>query len=640
MKRSVITINDNLGTIALGFSKAGYDVRAIYVDSSDNMCSTVCADNWGTIVRNDNWEGVCSNDGLDLSNIDCLAGRLRSGSISRVGRKDNSIMCQYEREYVAVRNLLKEIHPRCFLLQCTKGIKGNDMFHFFCEELEHMGYKVVIETFDTRNITGFPVKENRSFILGALNYSDINLEFLNNIDSRDYLIDEFVESKENDEWYYKIKEDLLYKSETVNRDGILCWNRDHYRYEEYISWNPLIIPLIVQAGSVRKITHREIARLKGIPEEYSLNIRNKSNLYKQLMSISNVFLVQQIASSLCLSDREEDYISRKVLKSIRFKEILLAYFEHKHMENSLCFAEDESMIDFRYVSKTEIYCFVFKIYNNNSGIKNRILAASKKIYENENFRETTPILIVGNVVGNDIKTCVKNQFGISVWDVENVLWLLEEFSQLRSEFVSMLSFNVTGITPRKIEQELFGQKKEKVVKGDLQERLRTNKPGQEDARAYELLCVDILKYLFSENIEFFDEQTKSNDGLYRFDFCGKIRSNNTSEFFDTVQRFFCTKYIIFEFKNYEKVISQKEIYTTEKYLYEKALRKVAIIISRRGMDENAQKASRGSLRELGKLIICLSDEEVNKLIDMKNNDEDPADYLEVLLDNMLMDLEK
>ena len=58
------------------------------------------------------------------------------------------------------------------------------------------------------------------------------------------------------------------------------------------------------------------------------------------------------------------------------------------------------------------------------------------------------------------------------------------------------------------------------------------------------------------------------------------------------------------------------------------------------MDENAQKASRGSLRELGKLIICLSDEEVNKLIDMKNNDENPADYLEVLLDNMLMDLEK
>ena len=204
----------------------------------------------------------------------------------------------------------------------------------------------------------------------------------------------------------------------------------------------------------------------------------------------------------------------------------------------------------------------------------------------------------------------------------------------------MLSFNVTDITPQKIEQKLFVQKKENLVKWDLQERLRTIKPGQADAREYEQLCVDILKYLFSENVEFFDEQKKSNNRLYRFDFCGKIRTINTSEFFDTVQKFFGTKYLIFEFKNYEKAISQKEIYTTEKYLYEKALRKVAIIISRKGMDENAQKASRGSLRELGKLIIGLSDEDVNKLIDMKDNDEDPSDYLQVLLDNMLIDLEK
>lgn len=46
------------------------------------------------------------------------------------------------------------------------------------------------------------------------------------------------------------------------------------------------------------------------------------------------------------------------------------------------------------------------------------------------------------------------------------------------------------------------------------------------------------------------------------------------------------------------------------------------------------------MRESGKLIICLSDEIINKLIDMKNNKEDPGDYLEALLDDMLMDLEK
>lgn len=101
-----------------------------------------------------------------------------------------------------------------------------------------------------------------------------------------------------------------------------------------------------------------------------------------------------------------------------------------------------------------------------------------------------------------------------------------------------------------------------------------------------------------------------------------------------------TDNLLFEFKNYTHEITQKEIYTTEKYLYEKALRKVAVIVSRKGPDENANKAARGSLREAGKLIICLSDENINKLIDIKNNSGDPGDFLEALLDDMLMDLEK
>ena len=200
--------------------------------------------------------------------------------------------------------------------------------------------------------------------------------------------------------------------------------------------------------------------------------------------------------------------------------------------------------------------------------------------------------------------------------------------------------NVSAVVPKRVQPDIFSQYVTNATKVDLQERLRIINPGKEEATKYEEVCVDIIKFLFSEHIQFYKEQKKSNADLYRFDFCGKIKHGNISEFFETIQRFFNTKYIIFEFKNYKEEITQKEIYTTEKYLYEKALRKVAIIISRKGSDESAKKAARGSLRELGKLIVCLSDEDINKLIDMKINKEDPADYLEALLDDMLMDLEK
>ena len=286
-----------------------------------------------------------------------------------------------------------------------------------------------------------------------------------------------------------------------------------------------------------------------------------------------------------------------------------------------------------------IYCFDLKIYRNNYGVEDKIVASCDKHYTREGLKERNDILIIANIVDKKVKRKIEDTYKISIWDVENLLWIFDEFPQIKSDFLSLLSFGVSAIVPQKPEWYIFEQNLHAETNIDLQEKLRKIQAG-DDAQKYEKLCEEIMRYLFSENLEFFNPQRTSNDGLYRFDYCAKIKYGNTNEFFDTIKNFFQTKYIVFEFKNYTDEITQKEVYTTEKYLYEKALRKVAIIVSRKGADANAKKAIRGSLRESGKLIICLSDENINKLIDMKNNKEAPGDYLEFLLDDMLMDLEK
>ena len=103
---------------------------------------------------------------------------------------------------------------------------------------------------------------------------------------------------------------------------------------------------------------------------------------------------------------------------------------------------------------------------------------------------------------------------------------------------------------------------------------------------------------------------------------------------------FNSKYIIFEFKNYSEKITQKEIYTTDKYLYLKALRGVAILVSCKGASTNANKAIRGTLRENGKLILSVSNTDLLKMIDIKINKGIPADYLYQKFDELLIDLEK
>ena len=48
---------------------------------------------------------------------------------------------------------------------------------------------------------------------------------------------------------------------------------------------------------------------------------------------------------------------------------------------------------------------------------------------------------------------------------------------------------------------------------------------------------------------------------------------------------------------------------------------MAIIVSREGASRNALSATKGCLRENGKLILCLSDKDLNELIRIKEKDE-------------------
>lgn len=637
MKKSVVVLNDDLGTIALGFSKAGYDVRTIYFNHLEANDSSVCRDNWGDIVREERLDYFIQ-EMSSLSNIECLAGKIIFRGFTTVGRKKN---CINENHSISqIEYIIKRTQPKCFIFRCIGINERTFSYTQFCKNVVEMGYEIRIEKIDTRFVTGFPVNEKNSFLIGALHLDDINIELLKNIDTPNYSIDEFLDKQMIEEQYYNINPRYLRDIEREHSDCLLCWSNNHYREEKIIKWNPRMIPMIAKGNRFRRVTHREIARMKGIPDEYLLRIDNKFVMYRKLMYCANVQLIQQIASIIYYDDGEKVYRNREVSKSLQFKKVILSYFEQKGINNILDTKDINTYIDFQYRDGSNVYNFDFRIYHNNVGIESKVVAACKKISEKEIVNGVVYILVVGNIVENETKKHITEKYNVFIWDIENLLWILGEFPQLKSDFVSLLSFNVSDIVPKKPNPEILKLNINNTVKVDLQEELRKIQPGSEEAIGYEELCVKIVKFLFSESIEFDETQKKSNNGLYRFDFCGKIKHGNKSEFFDTVQKFFGTKYIIFEFKNYTEAITQKEIYTTEKYLYEKALRRVAIIISRKGADENAQKASRGSLRELGKLIICLSDEDVNKLINKKNNEEDPADYLEELLDNMLMDLEK
>ena len=253
-----------------------------------------------------------------------------------------------------------------------------------------------------------------------------------------------------------------------------------------------------------------------------------------------------------------------------------------------------------------------------------------------------PILVLFSRRSCMIKDRLVDNYNINVIDISNLLYLVSNNQKMKDRLINLLDFSTENIIEKELYFNIDLKQYKKCIESNYGyiERLENIIAGKKNVQKYEKFCADILKYLFNDTLSLWEEQQKSNDDLFRFDLICKIKNNINNEFFNTIENYFSSKYIIFEFKNYIEKITQKEVYTTEKYLYKTALRTVAILLTRNGVDKNGMKAIKGILRETGKLIIVLDDNDIKQMIYAKEHGED---YIEILinkLDKILVSLEK
>ena len=262
------------------------------------------------------------------------------------------------------------------------------------------------------------------------------------------------------------------------------------------------------------------------------------------------------------------------------------------------------------------------------------------------------LLIVSSIIDEEVKENIIETTGITVWDRSNLFELTEKSPILKSELESILlqkslsendAFEGIDTSIKSNIDSLITIKPKRVkpkveIKTELTEELKNITPGQEECREFEVKCVEALKYLFQEHLTVWKEQNKTDDDLHRFDLICRIASNH--DFWKSLNTYFNSRDILFEFKNYSEKIQQGEIYSTEKYLFKKALRSVAIIIARNGASNNAIKAAKGILKESGKLIIILSLDDLIKMINLKEENDDPNAFLAELMDRTLLELSK
>lgn len=295
----------------------------------------------------------------------------------------------------------------------------------------------------------------------------------------------------------------------------------------------------------------------------------------------------------------------------------------------------------RFVSKIIIDTAIMQILDYKS-----ILENSESI---ETSKKNSFCLVLLCEIDHQRKEQFLKQYNITIWDIANVLYMCRDNSELSKELSELLYFPITDIIPErpfgwipqqlKLASEITKPSMQLIVES-LEERLRACKAGKGKKAPveYECICTEIIQFLFDSEFTQSSNQHKTSDDIFRMDLLCGIKG--TSAFWELLIKHYNTRFVVFEYKNYTSFLPQNLIYITEKYLFNAALRNVAIIVSRKGFSQNARIAALGCLKENGKLIIDLTDDDLILMLHKKIDGEEAGDYLLWKLECLLMSVGK
>lgn len=279
------------------------------------------------------------------------------------------------------------------------------------------------------------------------------------------------------------------------------------------------------------------------------------------------------------------------------------------------------------------------------GATNRIRDCRKK-FINKPINNYSFLIIFGTVNKEQKDYFLKDN--IVIIDISNILYLIKDRQELIWSLKDILPFSIVDVIPEKIQLDKYINYKKmqknsnsNILEDELIQGIKSIEKGIEGAREFEIVGEKVIKFLFGDYIYDWKSQINCDNGLHRIDLLGKVKDQHG--FWKMLYDIYKSRYIIFEFKNYNNRITQEQVEITNKYLNKNALRTVAIIISREGIDKNAQYTCKSFLRSQGQLILTLNEKDLIFMLESKreNHDKDiSSEYMEKIFDDFLLEVEK
>lgn len=153
--------------------------------------------------------------------------------------------------------------------------------------------------------------------------------------------------------------------------------------------------------------------------------------------------------------------------------------------------------------------------------------------------------------------------------------------------------------------------------------------NENDWRLYQKTCKDILLYSVVPPLldPFEEEPTASTGGTQRRDLIFHI-PHEVEGFWQWVSLAHHSLALIVECKNYGKDLPANQVIITSKYFGPKRLGNFGIILTRKGLSQGAIAEQKRLWVEDDKMILCLNDEDLTKMVELKEQKEEPSKVID------------
>lgn len=466
MRNTVIVLNEELGSMSLAFQRAGYEV--LLACEGDRKSCDIYSRN---INSNMVYENILDMDIYSLPEADVIAGKLEIHDWkSRLNQGNFK-----KRELLHVfQEIVTRIMPKCVLYEINASAINTRNFRSFMDELSRY-YKVNFQIYKVDKITKLPVNERKLYVVGVRKDIYRDYKFIDEFGYSNMSFKDIIEYENINEWYYRVNRGQVNPADVYEETidcNFLCWKERGYFRSENITWNTVKIPLVMVNGEIRKITHREIARLKGYPETFYFDIDNKSWLYNRLMYASNIHLLYSIIRSIEYTLNDRPLLNQQVMRGLRFEE-LFAQFLEKYYCEKIKVEERNNGYDFVIENNDEKIYFELKFYTNKAVASQKILRICEQ-FHTRLCSDGRFVLVCGNKIEEQIKTIVKDRYNVEIWDIGNILYLFQDFPEIFNEFIALLNYTINDIEIKAPVFNIISDELRDAEQEDFKFKIRSN----------------------------------------------------------------------------------------------------------------------------------------------------------------------